>query len=178
MYMRSGYAVRRRRGLGAAPDVVAKLAAAIARMENVNPAYNNPGGLIAAPGCTSRPGAIAICPDAETGQAGLERQVGLDIDRGMTLADLVNSWAPKCSAPICKGNDPTVYAANVSSWTGFDLNVPLNQLGGAVVGDSGGGAASDIPLDSGALVDAGTFDLGTAAVWGIGLLAAVLLLRG
>jgi len=107
---------------------VSQISAAIARQENVNPSYNNPGGLIAAPGCTSRPGQIAICPDAATGEAGLERQVGIDIDRGWTLNQLINSWAPACSDPICKGNNPSAYSSNVSTWTGLPQDVPLSSL--------------------------------------------------
>ena len=116
------------RGLGADPTQVALISSAITRMENVNPSYHNPGGLIAAPGCTSRPGQIAICPDDATGQAGLTRQVGIDIDRGWSLNELINSWAPVCADPICKGNNPTAYANNVSSWTGLPQDVPLVSL--------------------------------------------------
>jgi hypothetical protein len=118
------------RGMG---GVVQDVAAAIKRQENVNPAYNNPGGLIAAPGCTSRPGQIAICPDAATGQADLERQVQLYADRGYNLSDMINAWAPaSCPGSLCTGNNPSAYTANVSAWTGLPANVPLNQLGAGV----------------------------------------------
>lgn len=128
---------RRIRGLGADPSIVKTLADAITRQENVNPAYHNPGGLIAGPGCTSRPGQIAICPDDATGRADLERQVGIDIDRGWNLSDLINSWAPaQCGGSLCTGNNPSVYTQNVSQWTGFPTDVPLNALDSSASGGS------------------------------------------
>lgn len=117
--------------------VVQALAAAITRQENVNPTYNNPGALIAAPGCTSRAGAIAICPDAATGEAGLERQIQLYIDRGLSISDMMAKWAPKCDQPICAGNDSATYAANVSSWTGYDSSVPMSSLISGASNESG-----------------------------------------
>ena len=152
--------------------IVQDLASAIARQENVSPAYNNPGGLIAAPGCTSRPGQIAICPDAATGEAGLERQIQLDINRGWTLSDLIGSWAPKCNQPICAGNDPATYTANVATWTGLPTDIPLNSI-------SATGAAAAPSLDTSAIDTASVIDLsgfsGSGWIWG-GAVAAVLLL--
>jgi hypothetical protein len=169
------YLVRNSRGLG---GIVQDIAAAITRQENVAASYNNPGGLIAAPGCTSRPGQIAICPDLATGQAGLERQVQLDIGRGMTLSELINSWAPKCSLPICKGNDPATYAAHVSDWTGLDLNTPLASMAdsGSVSAPASASGSWDVP----ATIDLSGLDFSGGSMLpialGIGLLAVVLLL--
>ena len=123
----------RTRGLGASPTLVTSISDAITRMENTNPSYNNPGGLIAGPGAIgTAPNGIAIFPDAATGRAALERQVGLDIDRGWTLNQLINSWAPVCPDPICKGNNPTAYSNNVSSWTGLPQDVPLDSYSASV----------------------------------------------
>ncbi len=132
-----------RRGLG---GVVQDVAAAITRQENVNPAYNNPGGLISAPGCTSRPGQIAICPDAATGQADLERQVQLYVDRGYNLSDMLDAWAPaSCPGSLCTGNNPSVYTQNVAAWTGIDPSIPLSTLatsGGEPTSAAGSGSDS------------------------------------
>lgn len=158
-----------RRGLGASPTLVTSISDAITRMENVNPTYHNPGGLIAAPGCTSRTGQIAICPDDVTGRAGLERQVGIDVDRGWTLNELINSWAPACADPICKGNNPSAYAQNVSSWTGLPTDVPL-----ASYGDSGASGSWDTSgIDT---LDAlNTLDMSSPLVWASAALFAILL---
>lgn len=169
MYLQRGFA-----------GIVQDISAAIARQENVNPAYNNPGGLIAAPGCTSRPGQIAICPDAATGQADLERQVQIYVDRGATLSSMLNAWAPaSCGGSLCTGNNPSVYTQNVSSWTGIDPNVPLSSLaadGGITIPVAGPG-----PDSSGSVLDfsfsASAFDVSAidptllAIGAGIGILA-------
>lgn len=171
--------IPRYRGLGADPALVSSISSAIARMENVNPSYHNPGGLIAAPGCISRPGQIAICPDDATGEAGLERQVGIDIDRGWTLNQLINSWAPVCSDPICQGNNPTAYANNVATWTNLPQDVPLSTLN---TDASAAVAASDVsaPFDlSSITADLSSMD-STGWMWvagavGLAILAYVVL---
>lgn len=123
-----------RRGLS---GIVQDISAAITRQENVAAQYHNPGGLIAAPGCTARPGQIAICPDDATGYAALERQVQLYIDRGYTLSGMLNKWAPaSCAGTLCIGNDPSAYTRNVAAWTGIDPLTPLNQV--SPVASSGG----------------------------------------
>ena len=143
-----------RRGLG---GMVQDISAAIARQENVASQYNNPGGLIAAPGCTSRAGQIAICPDAATGQADLERQVQVYVDRGATLSSMLNAWAPaSCGGSLCTGNDPSVYAQNVSSWTGLPVDVPLSTL--AATGGTSSAAGSE-PDSSVPALDLSSLDL-------------------
>lgn len=160
------------RGMGA---LTQDLAAAIARQENVNPAYNNPGGLIAAPGCTSRPGQIAICPDPATGQADLERQVQLYINRGYNLSDMINAWAPaSCPGSLCTGNNPSVYTANVATWTGIDPSVPLNQIGTVSPSVSVPPSLDTSPVDTSGL-DLSSIDTSSPWLWA-GAAAAVLLL--
>ena len=56
------------------------------------------------------------------GQAALDNQIQLNVNRGWTLQDFFNSYAPAAS-----GNNPGVYTQNVASWTGLDPNVPLNS---------------------------------------------------
>jgi hypothetical protein len=170
-----------RRGLG---GVVQDVAAAIARQENVNPAYNNPGGLIAAPGCTSRPGQIAICPDAATGQADLERQVQLYVDRGATLASMLNAWAPaSCAGSLCAGNNPSIYTQNVSAWTGLPADIPLSTLvasGGTSIAAGSGSDSSVSALDLSSLpsFDISSIDPSLLMVGaGIGILALFLAFR-
>jgi hypothetical protein len=160
-----------RRGLG---GIVQDIAAAIARQENTNPAWNNPGALMSAPGCTSRPGAVAICPDLATGEAGLERQIQLNIDRGLTLDEFFagKPGVYACYAPAAAGNRPDQYAANVAGWTGLPENVPLSSLpaGGA----SADWAGSDV-VDESSPID--TESIGSGMWWVLGGLAALVILR-
>jgi len=144
------------RGVG---GMVQDISAAIKRQENVAPQYNNPGGLIVAPGCTSRPGQIAICPDAATGQADLERQVQLYVDRGATLSSMLNAWAPaSCGGSLCDGNNPSVYTQNVASWTGLPVDVPLSSLAAGGGATPAAGSGSDT---SGSALDLSSLDLST-----------------
>lgn len=160
-----------RRGLGADASLVSSLSNAITRMENTNLSYNNPGGLVAGPGSIgTAPNSIAIFPDAATGRAALERQVGIDVDRGWTLNEIVNSWAPICSLPICKGNNPTQYSANVSSWTGLPQDVPLSTLNTDATAAPDVG---DVTLDPGGIAGSGDSSgwMWAAAIGGALLLA-------
>lgn len=170
-----------RRGVS---GLVQDVSAAIKRQEGVNPAYNNPGGLIAGPGCTSRPGQIAICPDTATGQADLERQVQIYVDQGASLSSMLNAWAPaSCPGSLCTGNNPSVYIANVSGWTGLNPDVPLSDLvaGGGTI--SAAGSGSDISSSGSGLDLSSSFDLSsidplTLAIGaGIGILTLFLLFR-
>lgn len=133
------------RGLG---GIVQDLAAAIARQEGANPALNNPGNLRWAPGCTSRPNAIAVCPDYATGEAGLERQIQLNIDRGLTLDEFFAGKPGVYAgyAPSADSNRPELYAANVSQWTGLPTDVPLNSLSSGASGSWDAGGLEDLGL--------------------------------
>jgi hypothetical protein len=169
------------RGLGAS-TLAQTIAAAITRQENINPAYNNPGGLIAAPGCTSRPGQIAICPDLETGQVAEENLVQKYIDGGSSLSSMLNAWAPaKCGGTLCIGNNPSAYAQNVSTWTGLDPTIPLNSLTDATGSGAGGTYEVSAPFDLASILpDFSNLDTSSWVPWaiaGLGLVGVVLVLR-
>lgn len=163
-----------RRGLGAS-SLVASIAAAIARQENTNPAYNNPGGLVSGPGqIGTASNGLAIFPDAATGEAALERQIQLYIDRGVSISDLTKAWAPVGCGAMCAGNDPVAYAQHLSSWTGLDPNVPLNQQESSPALSAGAtsewdSAPSDYGTETASVLDAPWLP------WALGLAAAGLL---
>lgn len=168
-----------RRGLGQSSSLVAQIAAAITRQEGANPAYNNPGNLRAGPGQVgTSPNGLAIFPDMATGEAALENQVQLNINRGLTLEEFFAGKPGVYAgyAPAADSNQPNVYAANVSQWTGIPTDVPLNTL------SAGGGSAS--PSDS-LLPDIGSIDLssvfsGDSSMWiwaGVAILGAIVIAR-
>ena len=156
------------RGLGQSSSLVSAIAAAITQMEGFYPgslAYrnNNPGNLSSGPGMTGTSGGFAVFPDLATGQAALENQIQLNIDRGLSLDTFFAGngdypgYAPKCSDPKCAGNDPTAYANFVGSQVGIDTSTPLSQLesdlspapssddsGVDLSGDSDGGGSGGI----------------------------------
>lgn len=163
----------RRRGLGQTP-LVSSLVAAITRQENTNPNYNNPCALTAGPGATGKAGnGLAIFPDLITGQSACARQIQLDIDRGESIADLTQRWAPTGCGAMCAGNDPVAYAQNLAAWTGLPADVPLSQLASA-------GASGSWNQSAGS-ADLATMDFSSLAdqpwlPWAIGFgLAAVVL---
>ncbi len=156
-----------RRGMG---GLVQDLAAAITRQEGANPAYNNPGNLRAGPGQTgTSANGIAIFPDAATGEAALERQIQLNINRGVTLQEFFAGKPGVYAgyAPSADSNRPDVYASNVSTWAGIPADIPLNQLeagGGSVaVDDTGEIDTSGFGPDSSGWMWAGVIGLGILA---------------
>jgi hypothetical protein len=87
---------------------------------------NNPGNLNYAgqPGATrttSGNGHEAQFASLEEGIAATEAQLALDADRGLTLAQRLDTWAT--------GNKQA-YIDNVSAWLGVDPNTPLSALSG------------------------------------------------
>lgn len=182
MYLR-----RRRRGFS---GIVQDLSSAITRQEGANPSYNNPGNLRAGPGQTgTSPNGIAIFPDFATGEAALERQVQLNIDRGLTLSQFfAGRGAPGDPnyyggyAPAADRNQPNVYTQHVSEWTGIDPSIPLNQVSGAsptigtpspASGDSSSDPLlSDLMPDSFSVGDVSPLVIGIAA--GLAILAVVM----
>jgi hypothetical protein len=62
-------------------------------------------------------------PTYEEAYEGLLRQLRLDISRGLTLEEFTRKYAPAAD-----NNNPGLYAANVSAWTGIPLGVPLNAV--------------------------------------------------
>lgn len=99
---------------------------AITRQENTPSSLNNPGALTAAPSSYCQTGKVNGIVQFCTPQDGIDalnNQIQLDVNRGMTLQQLFDVYAPAAA-----GNDPTTYTNNVSSWTGIDPNVPLNSV--------------------------------------------------
>jgi hypothetical protein len=128
-----------------ADPLVQSIATAIARQENANPLSNNPGNLKPIPGgWTGQTGVdsfgIATFDNPQDGWNALYAQVQTNINRGLDLNQFF-AGGPGYSgyASAAAGNNPAVYAANVSAWTGIDPNVPLNLL------QSSGAATAGIP---------------------------------
>ena len=156
-------------GLGAI-----SLADAIAKQENVNPAYNNPGALTAAPSryCqTGKTGILVNFCTKEDGLDALNNQISLNANRGMTLDSFFASYAPAAS-----GNDPVTYANNVAGWTGIDPSVPLNTV------DAGSLFSNYNSVDVVGVINdlvggSGTSGIDWTLVAGIGLIALYLVTR-
>jgi hypothetical protein len=139
-------------GLG---DLVSSIAAAITQMENANPALNNPGNLTV-PGT----GKLASYPDLATGEAALDNQIQLNINRGLNLEQFFGGepgvyagYAPAPSAACgggCTGNNPSNYANFVAGQIGADTSTPLSQLQAGASGASTdfSGALADLSGDS------------------------------
>jgi hypothetical protein len=120
--------VNLRRGMGA---TIQDLATAVYAQENVNPAYNNPGGLMYAgqPGTVGQaPNGLAIFSTLTAGQTAWVNQANLDITRGTcatgatvsTLSDLISCLTPPSD------NDTATYISNVSAATGLDASSVLS----------------------------------------------------
>jgi hypothetical protein len=128
---------------------------------------NNPGNLRAGNGATgvdSR--GIAIFPDLATGEAALERQVDLNIGRGLTLDEFFGGKSGVYAgyAPAGDKNDPSGYAATVAGWLGIPENAPLYSLST----DSG-----SIPLDTSSVSDPWASSDGSDSSLGTGALVAL-----
>lgn len=111
-------------GLGSA------LADAIQRQEGYAPgtrAYrnNNPGNLIYV-GQASASGkddaGFAVFPSYAAGYGELERQIGLDAGRGLTLEQFIYKYCPPSQC------DTETYISNVMGWTGSTRGETLAQI--------------------------------------------------
>lgn len=69
---------------------------------------------------------FVIYPDYAAGRAALERQLALDISRGLTLENLIAKYAPNSE------NDTSKYLADVAAWTGLPMGVSLSTAGNQV----------------------------------------------
>lgn len=111
-------------------SIIDDIAAAIARQEGTGcGSRNNPGNLRTW-GSLPTAGGFAVFPTCEAGWAALRSQVQRNIDRGLTIEEFFGGKAGVYPgyAPAADANQPYVYAANVSGWTGIPLGVPLNAL--------------------------------------------------
>lgn len=124
---------------------VEAIAQAITRQEQVDPRYNNPGALMDV-AYYHQTGQFRLMTFASLadGLAALYSQIQTNIDRGLTLQEffagkpgVYGGYAPSGHG----GNDPGVYAANVSNWTGIPLGVPIRN-----VSYSGGTQGPALPL--------------------------------
>lgn len=126
---------------------------AIAQFENVNPSYNNPGGIEYGPlasdyGATAAPSGLAIFPNVAEGENAFA--AALQNHAGQTLQQLIDSWAP----PGPSNPNDANYVNFVSQQTGISPNsnsfwsklfsvLKMGSLGlpwGSLTGsDSGGG---------------------------------------
>lgn len=140
----------RLRGLA---SVTTDLAGAIQRFEGACSGQscrnNNPGNLRAGPGSTGVDArGIAIFPDYATGEAALQRQVDLNIGRGLTLDEFFGGKSGVYAgyAPAADSNNPSGYSATVAGWLGIDPNVPLGSISSGLSLDTGSvGDSSSLP---------------------------------
>ena len=124
---------------------VEAIAQAINRQEQTDPRYNNPGAIMDVT-YFQQTGQFRLMtfPTLADGWNALYAQIQTNIDRGLTLQEffagkpgVYGGYAPQGHG----GNNPQVYAANVSSWTGIPLGVPIRS-----VSYSGGSQGPALPL--------------------------------
>ncbi len=147
--------------MGQTSSTVALIASAIQRNEGYYPgsvAYrnNNPGNLRPLksgtwPGQDGVANGYAVFATYADGLAALNSQIQTNIDRGLTLTEFFAGKPGVYAgyAPAADSNQPRQYAANVASWTGLPLDVPLNQLGSTATPITSGPVApilSDQPV--------------------------------
>lgn len=117
---------------------VSELAEAIARFEgfgkpgSLATRNNNPGNIRSWGSLPTRDGYV-VFPTPEAGWAALERQVGLNVARGLTMEEF---FAGKPGvyggyAPAADANDPGNYARTVAGWLGINVERPLAEYLGA-----------------------------------------------
>lgn len=110
-----------------------KLALLISKMEGfgipgkVPTTHHNPGDLRHSPHSTHLPGSpegIGIIDTDEHGWLDLERQLGLYAERGMTLRQCIEQYAPSTE------NDTTNYLSFVSEELGVSPDTKLREVVG------------------------------------------------
>jgi len=135
------YAPRRRGGLAGyglgvvqvlAPSQTATIASTIQQVEGYYPgslAYqnNNPGNLVYVGQTGASPGAggFAQFPSYSAGLQALDDQIQLYAARGMTISQMMNTYAPASA-----GNNPTAYANQIAGALGVDPSTSLLDLAG------------------------------------------------
>lgn len=147
------------------------LAQSIAQFEGFNISgsvaqrNNNPGNLRASPYATGKDSrGYAIFPDSQTGWSALDYQLGLYSQRGLTLQEMVNIYAPASD-----NNSPSSYLSFLESKLGVGPSAPVSSLyGNAVAPADGGDGADPSEGDSGG-------GLSTGAIVAIAAAAAVAL---
>ena len=126
---------------------------------------------------------LVIFCTPQDGQAALDNQINIEVGQGLTLQQMLNSYAPAAA-----GNDPLQYAVNVSSWTGIDPSLPLSEydpsllLSGATAGASLSDATTGISDTVASLLggDFSSVGSGSGIDWamvGLGLVAIYVVSR-
>lgn len=137
-------------GLGSTvdPSALQTIAATIQRVEGYypgTPAYlnNNPGNLayVGQAGAVLGVGGFARFPSYQDGLNALYGQIQLYADRGMSISDMMRTYAP-ASVP---GNNPDAYAAQVAGALGVSPDVALSDLGMVSSSDYLGTPAELVP---------------------------------
>ena len=107
------------------------IAAAIARQEGGGCGANNNPGNLRSWGSLPTSRGFAVFPTCDAGWQALRQQVQRNVDRGLTLEEFFGGKPGVYPgyAPAADRNQPDIYAANVSTWTGIPLGVPLDELG-------------------------------------------------
>jgi hypothetical protein len=116
----------------------------------------------------------AVFPTPDAGWAALNRQVDLNISRGLSLQEFFSGKAGVYGgyAPAADANDPRGYAQYVAGQIGVDPTIPLNRVGSGSDGTDSASISDEISPFGGSGVDeAGVVDWGLVAVLGLGLLA-------
>lgn len=145
-------------------NVLDQIAAAIQKVEGYYPpgsvvggvsypngsiAYrnNNPGNLnyVGQAGATGADAnGYAIFPDYATGYAALINQIQIDANKGMTLQQLIYSWAPPTGDP--RGNNNTsAYVQTVSNATGIAPNASVSDAIAGLTSDVAPGTTATAP---------------------------------
>jgi hypothetical protein len=169
------------RGLGQSSGIT-PIVQAITTQENANPAYNNPGNLMASSWTQSQPGYVGASPGGiamfsspAAGNAALTALIQNYANNGATIQSMMAAYAP-ASVP---GNNPTLYAQNVAAAAGVSVDTPLSQILAGSVSDGSGGdlvASSDNPIsDALGISQYGVTDVGLGI--GAAVVAGLLLVQ-
>jgi hypothetical protein len=114
------------------PSQTQTIASTIQQVEGYYPgslAYqnNNPGNLVyvGQAGATPGAGGFAKFGSYDDGLQALDNQIQLYAARGMTISQMMNTYAPASA-----GNNPTAYANQIAGALGVDPNTSLLDLAG------------------------------------------------
>ena len=139
-------------------QLVNGMAAAIARMEGYMDATgqprsgtiayrnNNPGNLRAWGNLPTADG-YAVFPSAADGWAALKRQIGLNIDRGLTLYEFFGGKPGVYPgyAPAADSNHPVNYAQFVAAQIGIPPDAVISEAAAAAGAGTGAGNNPPVP---------------------------------
>jgi len=101
---------------------------------NNNPGNLIPGAFSTSHGATGSNSGFAVFPDLATGLSAEDSLVASYANKGATISDLINAWAP----PTAPGNSPQAtqnYIDSVAQSLGVSSDTPVSTLKGAP-GDS------------------------------------------